>query len=130
MPAPRKKYYQIGEVSRLLGLETHVLRYWEKEFPQIRPRRVAGRRLYQHKDLELIRQIKALLYEEGLTIAGAKKKLKAHEKRLGVPCIINKKGLDKNIQTGYAQAKQKALIELVRQIRQELIAIKDGLQDG
>ena len=72
-----KRYFRIGEVSRILGVEPYVLRYWENEFPQIRPRRAdSNQRTYQKKDLELIIEIKRLLYEEKLTIEGARKKLK------------------------------------------------------
>ena len=72
-----KRYFRIGEVSRILGIEPYVLRYWESEFPQIRPRRAdSNQRTYQKKDLELIIEIKRLLYEEKLTIEGARKKLK------------------------------------------------------
>jgi len=70
------KYYRIGEASRVTGVEPHVLRYWEKEFREIRPHRVGRQRLYREADLEVIKKIKALLYDEGMTIAGAKKKLR------------------------------------------------------
>ncbi len=72
---PKKAYFRIGEVAEICGLEPHVLRYWEREFPQIRPKRVAGQRLYRRKDVEIILQIKKLLYDEGFTIAGARKRL-------------------------------------------------------
>jgi DNA-binding transcriptional MerR regulator len=72
-----KRYFRIGEVSRIIGVEPYVLRYWESEFPQIRPRRAdSNQRTYQKKDLEIILEIKRLLYEEKLTIEGAKNKLK------------------------------------------------------
>jgi DNA-binding transcriptional MerR regulator len=72
-----KRYFRIGEVSRLLGVEPYVLRYWESEFPQIRPRRAdSNQRTYQKSDLELILEIKRLLYEEKLTIEGARRRLK------------------------------------------------------
>ncbi|NPA49472.1 MAG: MerR family transcriptional regulator [Thermodesulfobacteria bacterium] len=71
-----KRYYTIGEVARLLDLEPHVLRFWEKEFRKfIRPLRISGRRLYPKDQVELFRRIKTLLYEEGYTISGAKKRL-------------------------------------------------------
>jgi len=73
---PSKLFYRIGEVSRLTGLEPYVLRYWETEFPQIKPEKgKSTQRLYKKKDLENILQIKQLLYKEGYTIAGARKKL-------------------------------------------------------
>lgn len=79
-----KRYYRIGEVSRIIGVEPYVLRYWESEFPQIRPRRAdTNQRTYQKKDLDVIMKIKQLLYEEKLTIEGARKRL-TRKKRKGV----------------------------------------------
>ncbi len=74
-------YYRIGEVSRITGLKPHVLRYWESEFKVIKPHKEGSlQRLYRRKDLDLILKIKKLLYEEGFTIAGAKKKIRDLEK--------------------------------------------------
>ncbi len=71
----KKAYYSISEVCAKTGLESHVLRYWETEFPQLRPKKnSAGNRAYRDKDIEIIRYIKFLLYEEQYTILGAKKK--------------------------------------------------------
>jgi DNA-binding transcriptional MerR regulator len=72
-----KRYFRIGEVSRIIGVEPYVLRYWESEFSQIRPSRAdSNQRTYQRKDLEIIIEIKRLLYQEKMTIKGAKQKLK------------------------------------------------------
>ncbi|MBW1721095.1 MAG: MerR family transcriptional regulator [Deltaproteobacteria bacterium] len=72
-----KRYFRIGEVSRIIGVEPYVLRYWETEFPQIRPRRAdSNQRTYQKKDLEILFEIKRLLYDEKMTIAGARQKLR------------------------------------------------------
>ncbi|MBD3403805.1 MerR family transcriptional regulator [candidate division GN15 bacterium] len=71
-----KRYYSISEVSRMTGLEAYVLRYWEKEFPQLRPKKNRrGSRLYTERDIELVNQIHHLRTKEKLTIAGARKKL-------------------------------------------------------
>jgi len=71
-----KRYFRIGEVSRIIGIEPYVLRYWESEFPHIKPGRAdSNQRTYRKKDLEIIREIKRLLYEEKLTIEGVRKKL-------------------------------------------------------
>ncbi|MCD6262469.1 MAG: MerR family transcriptional regulator [Deltaproteobacteria bacterium] len=71
-----RKYFRIGETSKIVGVEPSVLRYWEKEFPQIRPQRADSRqRTYQKKDLEILLEIKRLLYEEKMTIKGAKQRL-------------------------------------------------------
>ena len=78
-----KKYFSISEVSELINIKSHTLRFWEKEFKSLRPvTRKGGRRYYQSKDLELIKQIKFLLYEDGMTIAGAKKSLQSSEKEI------------------------------------------------
>jgi len=80
-----KKFFRIGEVSRIIGVEPYVLRYWESEFPQIRPVRAdTNQRTYQKKDLELILEIKRLLYEEKLTIEGARQRLKQKKEKTAV----------------------------------------------
>lgn len=72
-----KLYYSIGEVKEITGIESHVLRYWETEFPSFRPRKGrSGQRTYTRKDIDLIFEIKRLLYDEKFTIKGAKLKLK------------------------------------------------------
>ncbi len=74
-------YYRIGEVSQITGLKPHVLRYWESEFRVIKPYKAGSpQRLYRKKDLDVILKIKKLLYEEGFTIAGAKKKIRDVER--------------------------------------------------
>ena len=73
---PEKLYYKIGEVSQITGVEPYVLRYWESEFKIINPARTNSKqRLYRKRDLELILEVKNLLYKEKFTIAGAKKRL-------------------------------------------------------
>lgn len=75
-PIPSKRYFTIGEVSELCGVKPHVLRYWEQEFPQLKPvKRRGNRRYYQRHDVVLIRQIRNLLYVDGFTISGARNKL-------------------------------------------------------
>ncbi len=74
----KKLYYKIGEACKALDIQPYVLRYWETEFPFLSPSKSkSGQRVYSEKELEVIRRIKELLYEEGYTIAGAKKKLEA-----------------------------------------------------
>lgn len=76
-PIPDKRYFAIGEVSELCQVKPHVLRYWEQEFPQLRPvKRRGNRRYYQFQDVEMVRLIRSLLYEQGFTIDGARKQLK------------------------------------------------------
>jgi DNA-binding transcriptional MerR regulator len=78
---PEKRYFRIGEVSAITGLKAYVLRYWQTEFSQINPvRSRAGQRLYRKRDIETISEIKTLLYEKGLTIAGARQYLRKRHK--------------------------------------------------
>lgn len=81
-PIPPKRYFTIGEVSLLCEVKPHVLRYWEQEFPQLRPsKRRGNRRYYQQHDVVLIREIRGLLYEQGFTIAGARQQLAGRNNR-------------------------------------------------
>jgi DNA-binding transcriptional MerR regulator len=78
---PDKLFFRIGEVSTMLGLEPYVLRYWETEFPSLSPKKSGtGHRLYRRKDVELLLQIKHLLYEKRFTIDGARQHLLAEAK--------------------------------------------------
>ena len=84
---PNKLYFRIGDVSKLTGIKAYVLRYWETEFPSIAPKKSGtGQRLYRRKDVELILEIKHLLYEKRFTIEGARKHLEsqAMEARLAL----------------------------------------------
>ena|SRR5581483_257575 len=78
---PDKLYFRIGEVSELCSLPAYVLRFWETEFPQLKPvKSSTGQRMYRRKDVEAVLRIKKLLYEEGFTIAGARQQLRAESK--------------------------------------------------
>ena len=78
---PDKLYFRIGEVAKLLSLPTYVLRFWETEFPQLKPTKSnTGQRMYRRREVELALRVKKLLYEEGFTIAGARERLKAENK--------------------------------------------------
>ncbi len=73
---PSKRYFSIGEVSKLCDVKPHVLRYWEQEFPQLKPlKRRGNRRYYQRHDILLVREIRHLLYQQGFTIQGARQRL-------------------------------------------------------
>ena len=83
-PIPGKRYFTIGEVSDLCEVKPHVLRYWEQEFPQLKPvKRRGNRRYYQRQDVVMIRQIRSLLYEQGYTIGGARLQLTDNHKEGG-----------------------------------------------
>ncbi len=95
---PGKRYFTIGEVSDLCDVKPHVLRYWEQEFPQLKPvKRRGNRRYYQRQDVLMIRQIRSLLYDQGYTIGGARQQL-----------------------TGQAGDEQTQVTQLVRQMIVEL----------
>lgn len=84
---PGKRYFTIGEVSNLCGVKTHVLRYWEQEFSQLKPvKRRGNRRYYQREDVLLIRHIRALLYEQRFTIDGARQQLEQSAPEGAVSC--------------------------------------------
>lgn len=86
----KKLFYKIGEACKLLDIQPYVLRYWETEFPFLSPgKSKSGQRVYSAKEIELIRRIKALLYDEGYTIAGAKKRLETD-----LPGILESENLD------------------------------------
>ncbi len=81
-PIPGKRYFTIGEVSNLCNVKPHVLRYWEQEFPQLKPvKRRGNRRYYQRQDVLTIRQIRSLLYDQGFTIGGARQRMQGDEGR-------------------------------------------------
>jgi DNA-binding transcriptional MerR regulator len=97
----KKYYYTIGEVCNLLDLKAHVLRYWEKEFPQVRPKKKFGRnRRYNPDDIELLKKIKHMLYNQRYTIEGVKKKLKIIDKeknQIEMDFTVDKKEAKENI---------------------------------
>ncbi len=79
---PDKLYFRIGEVATLCRLPAYVLRFWESEFPQLKPvKSSTGQRMYRRRDVESVLHIKRLLYEEGFTIVGARQQLRSEEKR-------------------------------------------------
>ena len=98
-PIPAKRYFTIGEVSELCDVKPHVLRYWETEFPSLKPvKRRGNRRYYQRHDVLMVRQIRGLLYEQGYTIGGARLRLEG--------------------ETGRQETTMSA--QIIRQVRQEL----------
>jgi len=112
---PDKLFFKIGEAAEIVGVEQHVLRYWEDEFDALRPvKNRAGQRLFKKQDVELILEIKRLLYQEKYTIAGARKKLK--EKKTSSP------------QLGFAFDRDN-LVEWKKKVKKELesmLKIIDG----
>lgn len=113
---PDKLYYKIGEVSQIVGVEPHVLRYWESEFSEIRPYRPpSGQRLYRRTDLEVVGEIKRLLYEEGFTIAGARKALAQYVRG--------------QLELGFERKRTRDQ-ELLAEIKRELLYLQQILSDS
>ena len=109
----KKLFYRIGEACRQLDIQPYVLRYWETEFPVLSPRKSkAGQRVYSEEELQLILRIKQLLYEEGYTIAGAKKKLEAELASGGLPALPDDGGDDTNVADDEETAVAQASLEL------------------
>jgi DNA-binding transcriptional MerR regulator len=87
---PEKRYFAIGEVSDLCAVKPHVLRYWEQEFPQLKPgKRRGNRRYYEYEDVLIARQIRKLLYEDGFTIEGARAQLAGTENEVSKSLQMN-----------------------------------------
>lgn len=111
---PDRLYFRIGDVSELLGLPAYVLRFWETEFPQLKPTKSStGQRMYRRREVELAVRIKTLLYDEGFTIAGARQQLKVESKPA-------------KMQSGLpfpAPVSDKSGLKRVRQELQEILAI-------
>lgn len=128
--AEDKRFYKIGEVCKLADVQPYVLRYWETEFPALAPNKSGGgQRLYSRREIDIILRIKQLLYSEGFTIAGAKKRLdteplpSAEEQPLPAPPVP----------TRAAQADGAGAsglrVDILRTVRSELTAILDLLRD-
>ena len=93
-PIPDKLFYKIGEVSKITGVESYVLRYWETEFPFLKPRKnKSGQRVYVKKDLEAILQVKKLLYQERYTIEGVRKKLGDVSNKVPEPLAVQENSI-------------------------------------
>ncbi len=117
-----KKLFNISEVSRIINLVdpvtnkplNHILRYWEKEFNQIKPKKINNRRYYSFEKVELIKRIKYLLKKEGMTIAGVKSLLKKQSKKLDVH---NQHGLYADYYKNILKEKSKSLLDKVNKIK-------------
>lgn len=115
-----KLYFSIREVSRMLGVKPHVLRYWETQFKTLRPKKNrAGNRVYRQSDIDLLRAIKELLYDRKYTIAGARRKLLDDRKEQAKPAEP-KAQLDLE----YLSPKYR---KRIREIRSELVKLRDWL---
>lgn len=114
---PDKLYFRIGEVAKLCGVETYVLRFWETEFPQMRPNKSGtGQRLYRKRDVELALRVKRLLHDEGYTIAGARQVLAQEAAKARAPQLPL-------IEGGAAPAKTEAKLQRIRTELRDLLTL-------
>ncbi len=112
---PNKLYFKIGEVSEITGMEPYVIRYWESEFKSIKPSRTqSNQRVYRRKDVESILEIKRMLYEEKLTIAGARRKLQDKK-------VQDKKQLDLDFTV---KKDHRDHLAIIKEIKEELLALR------
>lgn len=115
--AEEEKLYKIGEVCKTADLQPYVLRYWETEFPQLSPNKSGGgQRLYTKRELEIILRIKELLYKEGFTIAGAKKKLETDAVEVAAPAAEDAAPAARVSNEGLAKVKRelRELLEMLK----------------
>jgi len=97
---PSKVFFRVGEVSQLVGVESYVLRYWEKMFPQLKPEKdEIGQRVYTKSDIDLVMRIKNLLYEERYTIDGARRRLREESKDKDVKNFQNSTVILRNVKS-------------------------------
>ena len=123
---PDKLYFRINDVAEITGLAPYILRYWESEFPMLRPERdEKGERRYRKSDIELILQIKKLVYEEKYTLAGACKQLKAMRKRGASPQGPKAEGHEAEAAAPAAPDpdRLRELAQTVGELREELTAV-------
>ena len=126
---PDKLYFPIGDVARLANIKPYVLRFWETEFPGLGPKKSGtGHRLYRRKDVEMVLEIKRLLYQERFTIEGARKFLESRAKPELVPATTTR-GKPKKLQGDLFVADRTAdLMKLIDKVREELRAIAASLK--
>jgi DNA-binding transcriptional MerR regulator len=111
---PDRLYFKIGDVAQICGLETYVLRFWESQFPQLKPNKSGtGQRLYRRREVELVLEIKRLVHGEGYTLAGARQALEGHRRG--------------QAGDGAQKKRPEDMAAIVRQARAELHAIADLL---
>ena len=129
---PDKLYFKIGEVAKFTGLKTHVLRYWETEFNAIKPNKSrSNQRLYRRRDVETILHLKDLLYNQGFTIAGARKKLREKPAKTAIVAVEETTPSKKTVKA----TDQLSLPlsgsynpELLKEIRQDILYLKKSLE--
>jgi DNA-binding transcriptional MerR regulator len=137
---PDRLYFKIGDVARICGVETYVLRFWETQFPQLKPNKGGtGQRLYKRREVELALEIKRLVHREGYTIAGAKQVLDAPQKpqavKPAVPSVVVPKATEARVETRMetrteTQPNVTAAIGRARAELREILSMLDGVGLG
>jgi len=111
---PDKLYFRIGEVARLCKVPSYVLRFWESEFPQLKPNKGGtGQRLYRRRDVEMALRIKSLLYDEGYTIPGARQAIKSEQKQSAPQLALGLPGGEGGVDPEQLKSLQKELRDLL-----------------
>lgn len=119
---PDKLYFRIGEVAQIAGVEPYVLRYWETEFPALAPKKSGtGHRLYRRKEVELVLEVKRLLYEKRFTIEGARLYLEQNKKRVAKPVV--KPAVVSEAQQGSLFGLSPRVLESIRQEIVDILAL-------
>src|SRR5210317_1963510 len=125
---PDKLYFKIGEVAKFTGIKTHVLRYWETEFKTIRPNKSrSNQRLYRRQDVDLILHLKDLLYNQGFTIAGARKKLREKPAKKETATVVKEETVctsDDQLALPLASSVDP---KILKEIRQDILRLKESL---
>lgn len=123
-----KQYFRIGEVSQLVGVEPHVLRYWETEFPTIRPRKSqSGQRVYSQQDVDKLLRVKELLRNQGFSIAGAKKRLRE------TPGPEEQRAIARALEVGAVPpegARKRSLRRELLGLRRDIVLMLEELSEG
>jgi DNA-binding transcriptional MerR regulator len=126
---PDKLYYKIGEVAKFTGVKTHVLRYWESEFNTIRPNKSrSNQRLYRRQDVDLILHLKDLLYNQGFTIAGARKKLREKPAKHVVEPPVKPSSTAKVIDQLALPLAGSFDTKIFKELRQDILRLKKSLE--
>jgi DNA-binding transcriptional MerR regulator len=131
---PDKLYFRIGEVARLAGIKPYVLRFWETEFPALDPKKSGtGHRLYRRKEVQLVFEIKRLLYEKRYTIEGARKFLESQQKSPNTATAVDPAGMSKRSPAGQAAPSKPVQtglfdIPVLDTVRKELLEIAEMLK--
>jgi DNA-binding transcriptional MerR regulator len=125
---PDKLYFKIGEVAKFTGIKTHVLRYWETEFKSIRPNKSrSNQRLYRKQDVDLILRLKDLLYNQGFTIAGARKKLREKPAKVVDAPVVKSEPVAEVVGQLALPLAGSLDLKILKAIRQDILRLKKSL---